>query len=117
MDWIDTLKDLWWLAAAVLLLIGYVVKTAIKTSKVVEQVGSVKVHDVEIKSVKGEMCELKKEITEMHESLEKHIVDQKQDIQSINETLFAILDILKDMKDTADVKEAHAKLRKRQLER
>ena len=117
MDWIDTLKDLWWLAAAVLFLIGYVVKTAIKISKVVEQVQNVKTHDVEIKSVKGEMNDLKKEITEMHKSLEKHIVDQKQDIQSINSTLFAILDILKDMKDTAELKEAHANLRKRQIER
>ena len=117
MDWIDTLKDLWWLAAAVLFLFGYLIKTAIKTSKVVEQVQNVKTHDVEIKSVKEEMNDLKKEITEMHESLEKHIVDQKQDIQSINSTLFAILDILKDMKDTAELKEAHANLRKRQIER
>lgn len=117
MDWIDTLKDLWWLAAAILFLIGYVIKTAIKTSKVVEQVENVKVHDAEIKTVKGELAGLKNEISEMKESLEKHILDQKQDIQSINESLFAILDILKDMKDSSELKEAHARLRKRQIEK
>ncbi len=117
MDWVTPLKDLWWLIAAVLLLLGYLWRTAIKTNRIVEQVERVKTHDAELQTVKGDIAEVKQEIAEMRESLEKHIVDQKQDIQSINSTLFAILDILKDMKDTAELKEAHANLRKRQIER
>lgn len=117
MTWLDTLKDFWWLGVTLLAVLGAVWRTAIKTNRLLEQVKTIEENRKEIQTMKRTTPALEKDIADMRKALDDHVVDQKADIQSINEALFNILDILKDIKSSPEIKEAHNKLRKRQLER
>lgn len=117
MQWISTLKELWWLAALLFGLIGAVWRTAIRTSKLKEQIDRVDTHDDKIKAIRLDTQTLKEAVGEMRSALDRHVIDQKADIQSINETLFSILDTMHEFMDSPEIKAAHQRLRKRQLER
>jgi len=117
MTWINTLKDFWWLGVTLLAVLGAVWRTAIKTNRMLEQVKTIENNRREIQTMKESTPALKKDIADMREALKEHVIDQKADIQSINEALFSILDILKDIKNSPEIKDAHNRLRRRQLER
>jgi hypothetical protein len=92
MDWIQTLKDLWWLVASVLILLGYFWKTAVKANKSKEQIAQVEVNKKAIEALQTEMVNIKGDITEIKDGVDR----QGQDTVAILSSLQSIMNALYD---------------------
>jgi seryl-tRNA synthetase len=65
MDWIQTLKDLWWLVASVLILFGYLWKTAVRANKSKERLEQVEVNKQAIATLQADMINMKDDIKDI----------------------------------------------------
>ena len=118
MEWLSTLKDLWWLAGLTIALLAFVWRTAIKTNKLLGQVESVKKHEAQIKDIKGDIEGLGADVQELKGALDEHVVDQKGDIKAINKGLLAIMEqLIHPSESKQKLEEARDELQNRLIEK
>lgn len=118
----DLIQDWWWLILAIIAVIVSFVKYTIKIHEAVEGLKRVAEHDKRLtaiqeqyKTIEGDTKDLKIGMAELSASLEKHIVEQKEDFRSINIAVYAMLDILKKIGGNGEAEAAHQELRKHTL--
>ena len=123
---IAPLKDWWWLLLTVFGILVALVRNVIKIHEAMEALKRVKEHETQLISIKGQYDNIKKDteglkesVGELAESLKTHIVEQKDDLQSINIAVYAILDILRKNggNGEAEAEAAHQELRKHMLKK
>lgn len=112
MPWIQTLKDLWWLAGLLVVLITFIWRLAIKTNKAMESIKNVKSNAERIDDLQEKIESLEEKTDEIHIG----IVNQKKDISAITVAILAILDELKSNATTGALSEASKALRKHLVE-
>lgn len=112
MAWIDTLKDLWWLAGIICVLIASVWRLAIKTNKAMEAIKNVKSNAERIDDLQEKMTSLEEKTDEIHAG----IIAQKKDISALTVALLAIMDELRANETTGGLSEASKTLRKHLVE-
>ena len=110
--WISTLKDYWWLAALLFLLLARLWQTAIKTNKRLEELDKVAKHDGSITGLESKMEKIEKTTDEIMQKLERN----KKDNQIINESLFAILQAM-ETNDCKNIPRARDMLQNHLIER
>jgi len=123
---IASLKDWWWLLLTVFGIIAVIIRNVIKIHEAVEALKRVAEHDKQLIAIKGQYDNIKEDteglkesVGELAESLKTHIVEQKDDLQSINIAVYAILDILRKNggNGEAEAEAAHQKLRSHMLKK
>lgn len=67
MDWITTVKDLWWLLGILLVILGAVWKLAVNMDKSKERLTQVATNKEAIESIKSEVTEMKDDISDIKE--------------------------------------------------
>ena len=67
MDWITTVKDLWWLLGILLVILGAVWKLAVNMDKSKERLTQVATNKEAIESIKSEVTEMKGDISDIKE--------------------------------------------------
>jgi len=114
------LRDWWWLIIVIFGLITIFVRYTIKIHEAVEGLKRVAEHDKKLatiseqyKSIEEDTKELKSGMNDLTAALDKHCVEQSDDLKAINMALYSILDILKKT-DTA-AEQAQLKLREHTL--
>lgn len=112
MAWIDTLRDLWWLAGLIVALILFVWRLAIKTNTAMESIKSVKSNADRIDELQGKIESLEDKTDEIHAG----VVAQKKDLSALTVAMLAILDELKANEKTGAMAEAAKALRKHLVE-
>lgn len=118
MEWLNTLKDLWWLAGLVVALLAFVWRTAIKTNKLLGQVEAVKQHEAQIKEIKEDIEGLGSNVQALKGALDDHVIDQKGDIKAINKGLLAIMEQLIHPRESKQkLEEARDELQNRLIEK
>lgn len=67
MDWITTVKDLWWLLGILLVILGAVWKLAVNMDKSKERLTQVATNKEAIDAIKSEVTEMKDDISDIKE--------------------------------------------------
>lgn len=116
----ELLKDWWWLILTIIAAIAAFVKYTVAIHEAVEGLKRVAEHDKRLnaiteqyKSIEEDTKELKGGMNDLTASLDKHIIEQSEDLKAINMALYSILDILK--KTDAAAETAQLKLREHTL--
>ena len=92
MTWIDSAKDAWWLITIALLILGAYWKLAITTNKSKERLVQVEKNKKSIETLQAEMANIKDDIGEIKDGVDK----QSQDTAAILSSLQSILNALCD---------------------
>lgn len=71
MGWLDTFKEIWWLLGVLLLILGALWKLAIQTNHSKERLQQVADNEKSIKVLKNEMCDIKDDLSEIKQSVDR----------------------------------------------
>ena len=122
---IDWIQKWWWLlVVAGSTAIVFIVRNIIRIHEAAEAIKKVAEHDKRLTAIgeqyaqiKSDTQELKVSVDDLGTSLKAHISEQKDDMQSINAAVYAILDILRKTGGGPDAEVAHNELRKHMIKR
>lgn len=123
---IAPLKDWWWLLLTIFGIIIVIVRNVIKIHEAVEALKKVAEHEKQLvaikaqyNAIKDDTAELKGSVDGLATSLKAHVIEQKDDLQSINIAVYAILDILRKNggNGEAEAEAAHQELRSHMLKK
>lgn len=122
---IDWIQKWWWLlVVAGGGLIVVIVRNIVRIHEAVEALKRVAEHDKQLivinsqyNGIKGDTEELKESVDGLTTALKFHIAEQKEDMQSINSAVYAILDILRKTGGGIDAETAHNELRRHMLKK
>ena len=92
MEWIEKVKDLWWLFGVLLLILGSLWRLAIRVDKSKEQLKQVAENKKSIEALQNEMTGIKDDISEIKVGVDK----QGEDTAAILSSLQSIMNILFD---------------------
>lgn len=122
MDWMNTLKDWWWFAALIAGALVTLARYSVRLNKASEELKRVAEHDRKLVQIteqydhiKDDTEGLKTGLQDLHAALDRHVVEQKEDIRAMTAALYSILDKLKDMGGNGEIAAAHQELRKHTL--
>ena len=123
-EFIDWLQKWWWLLVTILGVLVAIIRNVIKIHEAAEAIKRVAEHDKRLTAIgeqyaeiKADTKDLKESVDDLGASLKTHISEQKDDMQSINAAVYAILDILRKTGGGIDAEVAHNELRKHMLKK
>lgn len=122
---IDWIQKWWWLLVTALGgLLVIIFRNIIRIHEAAEAIKQVAEHDKRLTDISEQYAQIKADtqglkegVNDLGESLKAHISEQKDDMQSINAAVYAILDILRKTGGGPDAEVAHNELRKHMIKR
>lgn len=88
--WFDWLQRWWWLAGTILVVVARIWKTAAQTSKKLEDIDKIKVHDESIRLLQEKITS----VEHISEDIKKDLTKRGTDNRVIHRTLLAMLDAM-----------------------